>query len=228
MNKRFVTSLEVVTAVHGAVILAVILTPDIKWPFKKKPEMTIPVEFVIEVPYGLEEKKDAGPKFVEIPKPKDDTVSVKPKVNAKPKPDRKPPKPDTVKIQSPKGSKKPVKPMSEEEIKKWLSLGAKMGDHTSIPLDEEMRCFAVIRQTLHDAWDQPSKAEAGDAEVEVTIRLSSGGLISGSSVTGKSGLDVMDRSVEEAVRSVKRIEGLTEDFIVNHPKVTVGFAVTGE
>ena len=59
-------------------------------------------------------------------------------------------------------------------------------------------------------------------------RLADDGVIAAASVSRESGRDIMDRSVETAIRSVKRIEGVTPEFIRNHPTVTVGFAVTGE
>jgi len=114
--------------------------------------------------------------------------------------------------------------MTEEEIRKLLAEGAKLSDHTSIP-DEDSRCFEIVRRTLYGAWSQPGRAEAGNAQAEITLRLGPGGKILGSEIARPSGNRVLDRSVLDALNAVERISGLTAGFMERHKVITISFRV---
>ena len=115
-------------------------------------------------------------------------------------------------------------PLSKAEIQKLLDMGAKAGDYTSVP-DEDARCLSVIKNTLHTVWDQPAAEDVGDAVAVLQIKLSAGGNVSGGRLHRKSGNAALDSSVLRIAGNIRRIHGLTPDFIRRHPSVTISFSV---
>jgi outer membrane biosynthesis protein TonB len=220
MNKRFFHYFRIVAAVHIIVLVAVLVASGWRNFFRKKPDFSVPVEFVVEVPAQqalLSERPAAVIEPREIPEP-DPTPAPKP-----------PPRKEKIevskkKVVKPTGKTEPVKPLSEEEIRRLLAMGAKPGNHTSVP-DEDVRCLDIVRRALYSAWNQPSSEEAGDATAEVTISVQAGGRVVSTKMTRKSGNVVVDSSVMDAVNSVKRVEGLTSGFVSRYPSITISFKV---
>ena len=83
----------------------------------------------------------------------------------------------------------------------------------------------MVRQAFHDAWTQPSAVEAGDAVVEAEIRFSADGRVTSARVKKRSGIEAMDVSVAKALTYVKRVSGLTRDFLIRHDTITISFRV---
>lgn len=121
-------------------------------------------------------------------------------------------------------AKAQTKPLTAEEIQRFLSLGAKMGETTSIPDDETIQLLR-IHDALFEAWQQPSAEEAGGRVVEVAITLREDGMILDRKLKRKSGNQVLDESVLKAVNSVPWIRGLPIDFVRRHKVVTIEFKV---
>jgi hypothetical protein len=117
--------------------------------------------------------------------------------------------------------------LTPEQLREYLMQGAKAGDHTSIPEGDD-RYFAMIKNQLYNAWNEPSHDEVGNAVAVVTVRFLSDGKIVGAALTTKTGIASMDNSVMEAVNSLSRIEGLSPDFLKYHNEVTVEFKVRQE
>ena len=172
-------------------------------------------------------------KPIEKPKPPPDTSA-----QAKPKPasDKPPPKPSTssftrgerVVRQTPVPSLQPVKlarqPMlSAEEIARMLALGAKAGEENVIPQDEVQRCFLLVKRALYDAWERPSRGDAGPRPAQIELTFGTGGTITGVRLVRSSGSAILDRSAETAGRAVGRVSGLTGRFLREYPRVTVDF-----
>jgi len=114
--------------------------------------------------------------------------------------------------------------LTQEQIEDLLRKGAKPSDRTVIPA-EEQRYFAIIRRALYGAWDTPSAAEAGDAVAEVALRILPGGRVSSWRIVRPSGNAVLDASVAQALRSVRKIDNLSTAFLQSHPEVTISFKV---
>ena len=231
MSQQFSRTLKVVTGAHVGIVLLLLFHSGIVRLFEPKPEMVIPVEFVVDVTPPMPEVDELLPPVAEPePEPEPEPSALIPEPSpAPPKP--KPPRKIEVsrkKITRSNAPKTPKKnPLSEEEIRKLLAAGAKPGDHTSIP-DEDSRCYALIKNTLHAVWDQPSTAAAEGAEAELRITLDRDGRIRSSKLHRKSGNSVLDASVQRVADRVQRIHGLSADFVSRHPSVTVAFSVTGE
>ncbi len=238
MNRRFVRSLQAVTAVHVGLLLLLLVLPSLHLSlFRSKPDVMQPAEFCVDVSNMRIERaeKTEVPRFLgeEKPKKTEESVISRKKEN-KPKPTIKKPSGQQregggqIKMPNPPLGRNRRNPMTPEEVQKWLEMGAKPSDHTSIPADEEVRCLEVIRSVFYDAWIQPSKDEAGDSVVEVTLRFGQDGAIAGASMTKKSGKPVLDDSVMLAVNSVKEVRGLTPGFLKKHETVPVEFYVKEE
>jgi TonB family protein len=120
------------------------------------------------------------------------------------------------------GPRRPT--LSPEEIRGLLEMGARPGDHTSIPGEEQM-CLELIRRRLYDAWTQPSSAEAAGATAEVRLRLLPGGVLGERAMVRGSGNPAVDASVMEAVNAVRSVQGLTTEFLRRHETVVIAFRV---
>ncbi len=112
--------------------------------------------------------------------------------------------------------------LSSEDLQRLLALGATVSDHTSIPVDELHRCYALIQKQLYAAWVRPA-AMGGGREPVVSITVGPGGVVRSASLKTPSGSPELDRSAVEAANAVKRFTGLSEDFVRENPTFTVAF-----
>jgi outer membrane biosynthesis protein TonB len=238
MTRRFWRTFKVVAAVHVVVVIVLVVAGGLR-AFRRDEEFVQPVEFLVEVPPSLvaspEESRVPGPVAPEEigppsppseSKPEETELPERvkePEPKPKPKPGPKPPieRSATPVVRRPDG-KPPVAPLSEDEIRKLLDRGAKPSNRTVIPDDNNI-CFGLVRKAYYDAWIQPSRNEIGDASAEVLIRLGAGGTVVLQELKRPSGIAVLDSSVIAAAKQVRRIDGLTSDFISRHPTVTVLF-----
>ena len=222
---------KIVLGAHIAVLGLLCSGGLISHLLQPKPEVVIPVEFVVDTRPQMPDPADALPQLDEpepeppaepevvIPEPKPEPVKPKPKKPKKSK--RKRPK---IEISHKRvGSPRP-NPLTEAQIRKLLDSGAVAGDHTSIP-DEDARCMAAIKNTLYALWDQPSLAVAGNASAAMRLRLGSDGVVRSAVVYRKSGNAELDNSVMAVAGSIKKIRGLTAGFLRRHPNVTISFKV---
>jgi outer membrane biosynthesis protein TonB len=246
MNKRV---FRTVTGLHLA-LLVVLMT----WGFASrwltpKPTLTIPVEFIVDVTSLMPDAgiaDDAPPAPEPAPEPEPELVPepepdpIPELVPEPPKPE--PPKPEPPNPEPPKPPKPPIEisrtrvtrtvgdaarkpnPLSEAEIRRLLALGATAGDRTSIP-DEDSRGLALIKTTLDKLWQKPSKAAAGDAESFLRLWIEPDGSVGKAELSRRSGNAELDASVEAVGLQVRRIHGLTSDFIQRRSPVTVSFTV---
>ncbi len=234
MSNRFIHYLKIITIIHFSVLLGLWLVPAFRGLFRKKPEMMIPVEFLVDT-RGMESEFEE----VEEPDVEEPEAVVVQEEKKKPAPDIKP---DVKKEDVPAKDKKPKiekskvrifknnnskgkTTLTKEEILRLLAQGAKPSDRTTIP-GEEDRCLMVIHNTLYEAWVQPSREEVGDLVVGIEIKFLMDGSIVGRKMVSSSGNDLLDSSAMQAVNIVKRIPGLSEDFLKRHGFViTVSFKV---
>jgi outer membrane biosynthesis protein TonB len=113
--------------------------------------------------------------------------------------------------------------LSTEEIRRRILDGARLGAVDTLPPSELERNYLQIRRVLYEAWMQPSAGEAGSQPAEMEIRLDASGNVVGSRLIATSGSAVFDQTVQSAVQSVRRIQGLSASFARQNPRVTVEF-----
>ena len=102
--------------------------------------------------------------------------------------------------------------LSAEELKRRLKEGARAGQRDSLEPNELQKNILRIQKALHDSWDKPPRSDQ-QRPVVVSIRFDSFGNIVSSGIVKSSGNQVLDKSVETAVKRVRRIDGLTAKFL---------------
>ena len=223
MNSRFMRYLKIVTVVHVGILFLLCVVPGFRALFKKKPEIMIPVQFLVQTG-GAEQERDIEIQQEKEKKKKDPAVE-KTKKPESIKKKQKLLKPEEIRksnVRTVKGKKKQTKTLSPEEIAKRLAAGAIEGDRNTMPNDEE-RCLAILHRALYDAWIQPGREEAGDAGTGIEIRLTADGSVAGRKIVNASGNDIMDSSAMQAANAVKRIPGLSTGFLERHKFIIVVF-----
>jgi len=210
---RFVNTFRGVTIVHFLIVLGIVLSYFLGSLFSRSKPKSIPIEFVVAVP--TEARSVEPEKKAVVPKPDKKTpVTPKKKVEKSTKVVKKTSSAQTT----------PQKTLSEDEIKKLLSRGAKPSDHTFVP-DDDSICFEMIRVAFYNAWNQPSSAEAGNSVAEVKITFSADGSVMDSKLAKRSGNSVFDESVVTAMGAVKKVSGLSASFLSRHRSVNIAFKV---
>jgi len=218
MNDRFVHYFRIVAAIHVGVILLFAVLSACGIFFRKRRDVAVPVEFVVEIPPVLQARE-------EIPAAAVEQIPVDaPVPRPEPKPERKPIKRSYRRISRKNVSSSTRKSISSDEIKRLLAQGAKPGDYTSIP-DDDTRCLEIVRQVLFRAWRQPGAEEIGYHVPEIRIWLDSDGRILKWKLVTESESPVHDASVIEAVSSVRRIDGLSTAFLERNRSILVSFKV---
>ena len=230
---------KVVAGVHIGVIAIAFFHSGVVHLFEPKPEIRLPIDFVVDVTPPMPDVGEVLPDIPEpeftppdpipapIPEPIPEPIPV-PVPTPKPPPKRKPRPPIEVsrrKVPRPGAPKlAKQKQLSEAEIQKLLADGATAGNYTSIP-DEDSRCLALIQKTLYAAWVQPSSEAAGGAVALLNVAFDPSGRVRSCKLQSPSGSAALDASVQQAARSITRIRGLTPDFVRRHATVSVSFTV---
>lgn len=227
MGPYYTRALKIVLGAHIVLIVVMcVLYGGRGCRERNRPEITLPIEFVVEVPAD----PDRGEEIPDVP-PDPPDVPDEPDDIAPPEPDEPPP----IKRERPKIEKgrrvvrgddpPPLPTLSKEEIEKLLDMGAKPSDHTAIP-SEDARCTLLVRDALLGAWVQPPRSEAGSRPAQISISLDLNGRLSARELVRSSGSASLDASAVQAAASVQRVAGLTSGFIQRHPKMTVNFEIT--
>ena len=213
-------------------------------------EETSPEKWIPPEPEAAPSTPEPEPEAMPLPSPKPTPT---PKTPPKPKPEpqqKTPPTPapqtgaksttpapkskiqvSHKKVKNPYGSSKstrtPTKLLSAAEIRKRLAAGSQIGDHTS-EVDDNYLYLEIVRRTFYQAWTQPSSIPIDGMAVKVDIEIGLNGAVLSSRLSSSSGNAVMDESVMEAVRAVRRIPNLSPEFIRQHRRMPVVFELTGE
>ena len=198
-------------------------------------------------------KEPVEPKVEPEVKPADAVVvkekDPEPPKEDKPKPDDKPtpppPKKDKPKItreeriaqmrRSTQTVKTPPKPrnngktdMRPKDWEKLLNAGYRPSSvNQGLDASEAARCHALIRKAFYDKWESPAwTSELKKAMLEVKFGRS--GEVLGYRLVGSFGDASADKTVLRAAAGVKRVRGLTPEFLSNNSVVKVRFEVTPE
>ncbi len=126
-------------------------------------------------------------------------------------------------VRGPAQNKPARQTLSDEEIRKWLGQRVRIGTADSLPDSERARNFNLVREVLYEAWEQPSRAEAGVCPAEVEFEIDASGRILSPRIVRSSGSPVFDASVLEAVRRAERVPGLSPGFLRAYPRLRVEF-----
>jgi len=111
-----------------------------------------------------------------------------------------------------KGAGGHFNPLSAKEIDRLLKMGAEASTVTSIP-GEDQRQRLLVKRVLDENWAPPSKADAGNAVAVVRLWFGDGGRITKWQIERRSNVPMLDDSVTRLLENVRRIPGLTQDFI---------------
>ncbi len=87
--------------------------------------------------------------------------------------------------------------------------------------------FALVKQTLYEAWTQPSGLTASSGlSVQVRIRVERDGTISRREIIRPSGNAAMDESVRRAIDAVRRLRPLPDAYRGAYRDITIEFELT--
>jgi hypothetical protein len=234
MNKPLRRIIKLVVAGHVIIFLLACSPSLFARLFRARPEVIVPVEFVVDTSPPVPDMAEAISQIPEpepevIPEPAPEVIPEPVKVPEKKPPPKKKEKKRKIEVSHTRvtrtvGGQPQKNKLSRDEIQKLLDMGAKESDHTSVP-DEDARCLAVIKNTLYALWEQPSSELVGNSDCVLQLNLAPGGRVSNARLKSKSGNSTLDNSVLRAAGGLRRIHGLTESFIRRHSTVTVSFSV---
>lgn len=239
MNSQFSNCFKISTVAHFAAVGLLLLVPVFVRVFRSDSSLSRQTEFMVDVSslQGSSGRTSAGQSA--------DVTSFRIKKIRKRNliPKKEEPKPDEAEVKNQAVKSSPItvkqqvnnsgvqpgygKKLTPEEIQRWMNLGATAGDHNSI-LEGDALYEEIIKRACYNAWNQPSYQEVGRATAEVTIKFLPDGTIVDVTMTRKTGNAAMDGSVMQAVNSLKRIDGLSPDFLRYNSPVIVSFRVTFE
>ena len=238
--------------VHAAVLGAILLSGAIPAGGcrTRQPTLEIPIGFLVEEAPGVEpapqeptppEPTPPEPEPEPDPKPEPDVPAPLP---PKPEPEKKPdpPKKHEVKVNKDKIVKRekptpttrkppqtpPGKRLSADEIRKMTSTprvgvpGGSPTGSTTAQANEDNLAIARIQTTLYNAWVPPTYEDRGSRPVSLLFEFRLDGSFN-VSLSESSGSTVMDRSILDAARGVRRFSFLTHDFIRRYPSIVIDF-----
>lgn len=117
------------------------------------------------------------------------------------------------------------KTLSDAEVAKWLSMGARAGTVEQLPNSEYQRCVSLIQAAYYAKWDRPPWTDTL-REMHLSVQLGSGGRILGYKLVQSSGDPKADATVLQAASSVRSIAGLSPEFVRRNATVLIRFKVT--
>ena len=201
-----------VVVAHVVVVLVVVV-----WPAWRKPPKQVPAPMEFEFAVVQPEPSRAAI----VPRVQQPEIPPEPR----PVKRRRPVIESGRRMQRPTDAATPkaVEPPSEAQIREMLALKAAAPRRAPSPPNDDRAFAALVRDTMYRAWVQPSSGAPDGLVVRVTIRLSGTDSVAAATMTRLSGNATMDESVETALRAVKRIPGLSADYVRRNPSLTIDF-----
>ncbi len=222
MGSKFFRYFRIVAAVHVGIVLVMLGIAAIKGLLKDESPDYIPITFMQAPAVADETPPSVEPEAVDTPEPEPE-----------PPPQRDP---EPVEAQS---NRTPVETsdriverhverrrtprITEDRIREALSEG--IPQTRPVTADRERFYKEIIRRRFHEAWVQPSAEGAEGLIVKARISLGPGGRVTAANLLNRSGNPAMDGSVSDALESVDRIDGLSEEFVKRNNNVTIAFEV---
>lgn len=228
---RYNRNLKRITAVHVAVVLAVLIVPMIQRCAVRKPpheiityvDLAAPEPAPEMMPVERIEPPEPEP---EIPAPPKPEPKPEPKSKPKPKPEKKKIELSSKRVKRPDAEPPPKPELTDEQIRELLK--KKIGGQPPPPGDLPAWYYALVRQKLYEAWQQPGGLvlPAG-VTAQVRLRVERSGRITRRDMVGSSGNAVMDKSVMQAVESVQMLKAFPPEFKDDMKDITITFELTG-
>jgi TonB family protein len=247
MDERFKKYLRRSAIGHGMVLLLILIVPAIvNWRIHRRNIESITfVDFTVAVPGNT---SVAPGKELEEPQPREKTPPKS--VMAEPSPDKTektPPKDAIIEPSPEKAGRKVQKSarkvtrsqggtvqksnLSADEIRRLLAAGARISDHTSIPMGDlwEAGYYNHVHETMYRVWNQPTSLSASAGlNAEALIRVRRDGSIILREIVRSSGNSLMDESVRKAIQSVNKLKPLPEQFSDSYKDIRILFELTRE
>ena len=240
--------------VHAALLAALLLSGALPAGGcrTRQPTLEIPIGFLVEeAPDSGAEPTPPEPTPPEPPPPEPEPepepdVPAPPPPKPEPKPEKKPdpPKKHEVKVNKTKVIKRdtPTPPTRKPIPSNWKKLnpndfrekpstprvgvpgGSPTGSPTAQANEDNLVC-ARIKTTLENAWVQPTYEDRGSRPVTIRLDFRADGSFD-VALHESSGSAVMDRSILDAARGVRRFSFLPRDFIRRNPAILIDFKLT--
>ena len=198
-----------VTMAHLLIVVAVVMAHYIHGCRAEAPAHALPVSIVV-----ASAAPPPPPAFEELVRPREEA-----RPPALPQPERTPIEVSRDLITRDTTTAEPLPRVpSSREVRRALAEGVEPREQ-----EDDDRYYQIVREALYSRWQMAAGTAPPGTKAHVRIRLGSGGRITQFQLTRASGYDAMDRSVQDAVASVDRIAGLSEDFISRNAGIVVVF-----
>ncbi len=226
MGSSFYRYFKIVAAVHVGIVLVMLGISLIKGLFKNEAPDYVPITFM-QAPAAAEEtppsvEPEQEPPDKPEPEPEPEPPPQRDQEPVKAKPQKTPVETSDRIVERPVNRRRSPR-ITKDQIRKALSEG--ISQTSPATADTERLYNEIIRRTFHSAWVQPSAEEAEGLTVKAMISLGNGGRVTATKLVSRSGNAAMDASVLDALESVDRIEGLSEEFVKRNKNVTIAFEV---
>lgn len=203
-----------VTMAHLLIVVAVVMAHYIRGCRAEAPAQALPVSIVV-----ASAAPPPPPAFEELVRPREEA-----RPPALPQPERTPIEVSRDLITRATTAAEPLPRVpSSREVRRALAEGVEPREPAPREQEDDDRYYQIVRETLYSRWQMAAGTAPPGTKAHVRIRLGSGGRITLFQLTRASGYDAMDRSVQDAVASVDRIAGLSEDFISRNAGIVVVF-----
>ena len=231
MSDRFRRNVWISTAVHVTIVFAVVLYSLILSCSLRKPKPLEDITIVdlnsvvVDEPPLTPVEEITPPEPAKPPPPKPEPAPIPEPVKKK----KKKIEVSKKKVKRAQDEKPPPKPkLKESDIKKMLDEAKITRGSKSPPTDFPFAWYyALVREKMYSAWEQPSGLSASGLRALVSIRVHKDGSITQKKLVHSSGHAQMDESVMKAVRSVSKLKALPPQFGGSYKDITVEFELTG-
>ena len=105
-----------------------------------------------------------------------------------------------------------AKALSAAEIQRLLNAGARPGNRNQVPPSDASRCYGAIQQVFRAACAGLEASPTGRAP-SLRVTFGAGGAVRGVALSQSSGDRAFDAQVLAACRRVKRVDGLSDEFL---------------
>jgi hypothetical protein len=111
---------------------------------------------------------------------------------------------------------------AQAESQRKKNEGCRIGARGQLATSEVQRCVSIIAQTIKREWNKESfKWHPGLQPLQVSLNLDMDGCMLGFSILRGSGDRDVDLTVQNALKRIKSISGLSVTFLEHFPKIAL-------
>lgn len=236
MDERFRKYLKRSTIGHGIILLLIIIVPAVvNWRIHRKNMESITfVDFTVALPgdtsvapiqeFTDPKAQEKAPEKVQEKEPSKDMITERATLKTSSQIQK-----STKKIKRPQGGTVEKSNLSADEIRRLLAAGARISDHTSIPMGDlwEAGYYNHVHEMMYRVWNQPTSLSASiGMSAEMLIRVQRDGTIIKREMVRLSGNSLMDDSVMKAVQSVSKLKPLPPQCPGSSKDIRILFELT--